>query len=204
MSLNPAGGALLAGALLLASGCASLEKGAPGAGTMRDDIVAIRQFYSAQPWTRDDETGRVNGIMARVYFTAATRPGEEIPKGVFVPGTIRARMYVLGVRPDGSYDRQLAHEWAFTAQQAAAFRVRHASSMGDSYGLVLRWPREVDVAGREIQVEFSYERQDGEVIARRGSRFQVPLPPGQRAPAPPKAAAPRRAPDTPPQTEPRP
>jgi hypothetical protein len=158
---------------------------------LRDDIVAIRQFYSTEPWIRDAE-GRYTGVFVRVYLVSA-----ETEKGAFVPGTIKAAMYALTLRPDGTYQRELMHEWSFDQQQAAGYRVRKSSVLGDSYGFVLRWPAELELMGREVQVMFSYQKEDGEVIARRGSRFRVPVPTGHaypqtsfRAPAPSGADGP--------------
>ncbi len=176
------------GLAMLAAGCQTGGWSGSGTPPVRDDIVAIRQFYATEPWIRDEE-GRVSGLFVRVYFVAAVG-NEAVGKGVFVPGTIKAALYTLTVRPDGSYDRQPVYEWSFDEQQAAGFRLRTPSVMGYSYGLILRWPPEVNVMGREIQVVLSYEKQDGKVVTARGTRFRVPLPAGTR-PAPP-AGPPRR------------
>jgi hypothetical protein len=158
---------------------------------LRDDIVAIRQFYSTEPWMRDAE-GRYTGVFVRVYLLSA-----QTEKGAFVPGTVKAAMYALTPRSDGTYGRELVHEWSFNQQQAAGYRLRKPSVMGDSYGFWLRWPAELELMGREVQVMLSYQKKDGEVIARRGSRFRVPVPTGQaypqtsfRAPAPSGAVGP--------------
>jgi len=188
----------MAATLLLGLGCQSPGGGAATA-DLRDDIVAIRQYYAAEPWIRDEE-GRVTGIAARVYFVAPKTPLGDF-KGVFVRGPIKASLYVLSYRPDGTYERKLAYEWTFTAQQAASFRIPQPSVMGYSYGLYLRWPPELDVMGREIQLMFSYRLPSGEEIARRGSRFRVPLPLGWSAPASRPASAPNAGasqPDRPP------
>ena len=166
--------AFLLGPLLLCASCQT--PGGPGTGepVVRDDVVAIRQFYEMDPWVRDDE-GRIVGIRSRVYFVAATRSDEEVPKGVFVPGTIRAQLFAVVLRPDGRYERQAVHEWTLDQQQARGYRVTRRSAMGESYGLVYRWPPSVDVSGKEVQVVLSYQRQDGEIISHRGSRFPVPV-----------------------------
>lgn len=157
-------------------GCVTTPDAAAPPGGLRDDIVAIRQFYAAEPWIRDED-GRITGLAARVYFIAPkTELGEF--KGVFVRGPIRAEMYVLRHQADGTYERERVCDWTFDTYQAASFRVTQASIMGYSYGLYLRWPPDVDVMGREIQVLFSFTRPDGQVVARRGSRFRVPLPAG--------------------------
>lgn len=182
--MAPAGLALAAAWVF--GGCATTPDATRPPGGLRDDIVAIRQFYAAEPWIRDDD-GRVTGLAARVYFIA---PRTELGdfKGVFVRGPIHAEMHALRLRPDGTYERERVCEWTFNTYEAASFRVTQPSIMGYSYGLYLRWPPEMDVMGREIQVLFSFTRPDGQVVARRGSRFRVPLPTGvpvtRPAPAP--------------------
>jgi len=148
-----------------------------GTAEVRSDIVAIRQFYPTEPWL-PDENGRANGVFVRVYFVAPRSQHGEF-KGVFVRGSIKAAIDALNPRSGGGYERERLHEWTFTPRQAAGLRLSRPSIMGDSYGLVLRWPAELDVQGREIQFVISYQRGDGEVVARRGSRFRVPLPDGQ-------------------------
>jgi hypothetical protein len=187
------GWGLVLGALLLCAGCET--PGGPQVGPQaRDDIVAIQQYPPTDPWLRDEE-GRVNGMRTRVYFLPAAGE-QQVPKGIFVPGTIHAALYVLFPRPDGSYERQLAHEWDFNERGAEGFRIRRPSVMGQSYGLILRWPMELDLAGREIQITLSYQRSDGEAIARRGTRFRVPLPVGASVPRSAASTPARGVPDT--------
>jgi hypothetical protein len=154
------------GALLLATGCA-----APG--VPHDDIVTVYHFYRVEPWLRD-EVGRVNGLSTRVYFVPAGGKG-----GCFVPGLIKAQVFSRDRRPDGTYARTPAYEWSFDQPQAAGFRIVKRSELGDSYGFVLRWPPELDLGGREIEVRFSYVRQDGRTIVGRGTPLAVPLATGQ-------------------------
>ena len=186
----PAGlaGLTLLSVLGLLIGCETPGGPNVAAGAARDNVVMIRQFYAADPWIRDAE-GRVSGVLVRVYFAAAAKD-DEVPKGILVPGTIKATLYALAPRPDGSYERRLAYEWTFDEQQAQGYRVRRVSRMGYSYGLILRWPPEVDVVGREIQIQFSYQREDGKVITQRGSRFRVPLPVGMIEPSGPPSVSP--------------
>lgn len=204
INCRPLGALTIALALAL-SGCVTTPDAAAPPGGLRDDIVAIRQFYAAEPWIRDED-GRITGLAARVYFIA---PKTELGdfKGVFVRGPIRAEMYVLRYQADGTYERERVCDWTFDTYQAASFRVTQASIMGYSYGLYLRWPPDVDVMGREIQVLFSFTRPDGQVVARRGSRFRVPLPAGLPTTRPaatstaPSSPLPPVVPKTPPGTQ---
>jgi hypothetical protein len=172
---RPLAGALLVALLAGGLGCdAAGARGAVSPERIRGDIVAIRQFYAIDPWIFDDE-GRVTGLMARVYFVAPRAKDGE-PKGFFVPGTIDVTMHVLNPRPDGTYERVSVYNWSFSPRQAEGFRITKASAMGDSYGLVLRWPPELNVMGREMQITFNYARDNGEVVTQRGRHFRVPLP----------------------------
>ncbi len=186
------GTSLLVGFVLLVAGCQG--SAGPNAGpVLRDDIVAIQQYPPTDPWLRDEE-GRVVGLRTRVYFLPGAQE-QEVPKGVFVAGTIRATLHAVVPLSDGGYSRQLVHEWSFDTREAEGFRIRRPSVMGESYGLILRWPTELDLAGREIQVMLSYQRKDGEIIARRGTRFRVPALLGAQYPAHLATAPARGAPD---------
>jgi len=143
--------------------------GNPG---LRDDIVAIRQFPPPIPWLRDADN-RITGLCLRTYFVSA---GTD--KGAFVPGTISARMCTLRGRPTGGYERTPVHEWAFDVQKAEAFRIRHQSAMGSSYGFVLRWPRELNLMGQRIEVVLCYHRMDGRVVEGPACHLLVDVPPG--------------------------
>jgi hypothetical protein len=170
------------------TGCAT--PGARPAADERDDIVAIRQFYPAEPWLYDED-GRVTGTAPRVYLVGAADTAGQM-QGVFVPGDIKAQLYALRALPDGGYARDLVHEWTFDRHRARDFRITKPSIMGNSYGLVLRWPPELRLAGREIQIAISYTRANGDVVSTRGSRFRVPL--GLASPAPATRPAPAGAP----------
>lgn len=180
---------------MLAAGCA-----AP-ASNLRDDIVTVYQFFRPDPWLKDNE-GRVAGLQGRVYFVPA-----GLDKGVFVAGTIRALLYVRNPRPDGTYERVLVHEWSFDVKEAEGFRIVKPSKIGDSYGFVLRWEGDLKLAGREVEVRFSYVRADGRVITGRGTALRVDPPPAalqREGAAPTTAPAPRRvrAPTTRPRVTP--
>ncbi len=170
---------LLSGLALLAAGC-----NAPGG--LRDDIVTAYHYYRVPPWIFNEE-GRVTGLAARVYFVPA---GSN--KGFFVPGTIKAALHQRTRRPDGTYERTLAHEWRFDQRQAEGFQVVKRSTLGDSYGFVLRWPQELDLSGREIEIRFSYVRLDGRLIQGRPTPLPEPVPSGAPLPASQAAPPPQR------------
>lgn len=154
---------------------AGLSTGCQGftGGTVRDDIVAIHQFLPNPPWVRDDD-GRASGLRPRVYFISA-----ETGRGVFVPGPFAVDLVERVPTSDG-YERILRHTWSFSHREALGFRITKSSAMGESYGLVLRWPDELELGGTEIQLLYRYQRGDGRVIERGGSRVRVPLPPRMR------------------------
>lgn len=155
-------------ALCFAAGCTTF--GERNNDQLRDDIVAIRQYPSTYPWMTDPD-GRIVGFRARVYFLSA-----KTERGAFVPGTINAELHVLQPLPDGTYQRDIVHKWSFSAAEARPLRIRSTAVMGDSYGLLLRWPPELDLANKEIQIIYEYVSPDGQKLRRGGSRFRVPTP----------------------------
>lgn len=183
----PLGGMLLLGVLVCCGGCAN---GNWGRGVLRDDIVWIVQYSNAYPWLRDED-GRVNGLAARVYFISS-----QTEKGAFVPGTFQAQLHTLTPLRDGSYQRELVQEWSYSEERARGFRMTERSLLGESYGLVLRWPSELGIVGREVQLKLLYSRQDGAAVIGRGSRLRVP-PPSSKAyrhePRPQPSSAPSAA-----------
>lgn len=168
-------------ALGVCAGCESTGWHEAG-GVLHDDVVAIHQYYMRPSWFRDEE-GEVSGVRVRTYFLPAVAQGEEMAKGVFVPGTIEALLYQLAPRPDGTDEYHVVHQWSFDRQAAMGFRVRKRSLLGESYGFYLKWPPELNLRGRQIMIEFRYERRDGQVVRGRGARLLVPGPPASPAPS---------------------
>ena len=163
-----------------------------------DDVVAIRQFYNPLPWLRDAD-GRIMGMYTRVYLVSS-----RTAKGAFGSGPITVTTTRLRPRAEGGYDREPLHDWTFDEQAARGFRVVKTSKLGDSYGFVLRWPPDLDLMGRRIEVTFHYRRADGRMIDGPARQMWVPVPPGfpmpaERAGAPapePASAASRPSPAT--------
>jgi len=144
----------------------------------RDDIVQIVQYWPHWPWLRQGD--RVVGFRVPVYFRSA-----ETGKGAFVSGHIFAWVYELVPTPDGGRERKLAHVWEFSAAEAMGFRVRKRAIGGYYYGFILRWPEELTLEGKHIEVQFGYERQqDKRVVLGAPRTFRVPIPIGYRPPRP--------------------
>jgi hypothetical protein len=156
---------------LAGGGCQAIEKAQKRTEDqqVRDDVVDISQFITMVPWRWDEEAGGVTGMNVRVYLVSA-----QTGRGTFVSGDLVVHLDVLVPQRDGSYVRQTLHTWTFDEQEAYGFRVTKPSIMGASYGLILTWPPEIDVGGREVQLTFEYQRRDGQLIVRRGSRKKVP------------------------------
>jgi len=136
----------------------------------RDDIVAVYHFWHQMPWLRDS-LGRVVGFKTRVYFQSA-----QTQKGAFVPGRIFVWLRSIEPDPQGGYRRRDLHFWELDRDAAYGFRVTRESVAGYSYGFALRWPDDLRLEGREIEVEFAYERRDGRLIRGRPHRMRVPGP----------------------------
>jgi hypothetical protein len=160
----------------------------------RDDIVRIHQFFPNYPWLVDAE-GRIIGFQVSVYFISA-----ESQKGAFVPGQIMVWLYQIKRSAAGSA-RELVYGWEFNSADAAGYRIRKQAVTGYYYGFPLKWPAQVDLTGREIEIVFGYERQDGNLIQGSPKRFKVPStgyqptpPPAQPPPRPARPAAPDQQP----------
>ena len=142
----------------------------------RDDIVQIVQYWPQMPVLM--ESGRPVGIQVRAYMIDAREQ-----KGAFVPGTVEASIYTHVRKANGVVEPTLVHTWRLDERAAMGFRMTRESTMGYSYGFVLRWPEELDIYGKLVDVVFSYARGDGRVIKGAAKRFVVPLrtgyvPPG--------------------------
>lgn len=152
---------------LLLAGC---ETGQPHYGQVHDDVVRIGQYFSAMPWLYD-EAGTPSGVAVRLYLYSASTG-----KGVFVPGTIKVDMYGFRRLPNGRIGRELLHSWEFNEETARAMRMTKAAIMGDSYGMILKWPDDMDLSDRDVQFVYRYRRRDGGEIVRDGSHLRVPRP----------------------------
>lgn len=140
----------------------------------RDDVVAIRTFWSPVPWLTDSD-GRAVGFRVPVYFVSG-----QTELGAFVPGEIEIKLYAVERRSDGRSERQLVHEWKFDEAAATPFRVRKRAVAGYFYGFMLTWPEELDLSGRTIEIAFSYHSRSGRAVEGPAKQLPVPGRPGQR------------------------
>lgn len=142
----------------------------------RDDIVAVHTFWHPVPWLFDS-SNHVVGFRVPVVFVSG-----QTEKGAFVSGVIVCRLYQRDRDPGGE-QRRLVHEWRFDREAAMNYRYRRRSVPGYQYGFMLNWPPELGLEGREIEIEFAYERGDGRQITSVGRRFRVPIASEYRPPA---------------------
>lgn len=174
---------------LLATGCQTTGCHAPPAGRAspreldvpkvktRDDITAVYSIFPRDPWLRDND-GNVIGFKVSVYFQSG-----QTQKGAFVPGKILIWLYSMRREPDGQLERQFVRGWEMDEQEAMSWRVRFERKLGHQYGFPVLWPRDADLAGKQIEIQFGYERKDGKIIEGSVRRFRVPVPAGYRPPA---------------------
>lgn len=137
----------------------------------RDDIVRVVQFWPQTPWLFDSE--RVIGFKATIYFIA----GESM-KGAFVPRNILVWINEVLPGPRGQDERKLVHMWEFDSAEAMGYRVNRRSVLGYYYGFPLRWPEELELEGKLIELQFGYERADTRVVLSSPKRLRVPVPQG--------------------------
>ena len=169
-------GALLllpAGAALLPAGCTAGRSTEidPVKIKTGDDIVNIVQFWPQPPWLQQGD--RIVGFKVTTYFVSG-----QTEKGAFVPGTIFAWVYELVPDGAGGRERKLAYVWELDEAEALGFRVNKRSVMGYHYGFVLRWPEDITLEGKLIEIQFGYERLDKGVVLGSSQRFRVPMPAG--------------------------
>lgn len=142
----------------------------------RDDIVQIVQFWNQPYWLQTSE--RVRGFRVTVYFVSG-----ETEKGAFVPGNIMVWAYELVPTARGGYERKLAHGWEFTEAEALAMRVNKRAIGGYFYGFILQWPVELALEGKQVEIQFGYERvSDKQLVLSSPRRFRVPIPLEYRPP----------------------
>lgn len=143
----------------------------------RDDVVRISQFWGQDPWIKDPATGRVTGISVATYFVSS---GTE--KGVFVKGDVQVTVNWLRANLHGQVERTPVYEWRLNESQSTSFRVRKKAIMGYYYGLVLKWPDEIDLSGKQIEIQISYLRQDGGTVKSAPRSFRVEPTPRVKLP----------------------
>lgn len=137
-----------------------------------DDIYQIVPLWVPPVWL-EDPPGQAVGFKARVYFSSSSHK-----KAVFVSGPITVSMSRLVRRLGRGFDRHVVYEWKLDEREALGYRVTKEAIGGLSYGFMLRWPPEVDVYGKAIEIVFSYTRGDGRVVRSGPKRLLVPLPSG--------------------------
>ncbi|MBN2446280.1 MAG: hypothetical protein JXO22_06125 [Phycisphaerae bacterium] len=165
---------MLAGAVLTLVGCQAGEQRQPAVGepfdastiNTRDDITQVNSFCVTPPWLRDE--GRVVGFRARAYLVSAATG-----RGVFVPGDILVTVHKCVADRSGVVTRVPVHEWTLDEKAAMGFRVTKRTLMGYSYGLILRWPDELNLMGEVIEITIKYRRTDGVIIPSPPKQFRV-------------------------------
>jgi len=134
----------------------------------RDDIIRVVKIINTNPWLKFDPLGsKVDGFRCTLYLSAPVvgESGREGEKGVFGAGTIIVQMFAVEFDKNTKRDvlREI-HKWELDRDEAYKYRAKKAEALGWGYGLRLRWPDGLDVAGQKVAFHMSYRRQDGGVI----------------------------------------
>lgn len=135
----------------------------------RDDITSIVTLWPQWPWLSNTD-GEIVGFRVPTYFVSG-----GTTKGAFVSGRVYCWLHALDRAADGSRTRTPVHTWELDRNNAMGFRVRKQVVGGYFYGFVLTWPRDVRLHGREVEVEFGYERGGGQLVMSGPRRFKVPM-----------------------------
>jgi hypothetical protein len=173
VSRRPVATGILLAAAALICGCEALApRGAAARADQADaDIVEVYSYLEGDPWVRDGD-GRIVALKMRAYFVSSATG-----KGRFVPGLVRGQVFLTLPRKAGGYERFRLYEWELNELETQGFRLKKPSVLGDSYGLVLRWPDKLNIMGHNIEVTISYQRGDGREIKAPTRQLSVPLPP---------------------------
>ncbi len=168
------------GLVLLVSGCTepikwdlglNRPKSAADQGLV-SDIVGVVASTSSSPWINFEREVYPNpdGISVLLYLISG-RTG----KGAFGDGVIHATMYAVNKTRDGRRQREKVHEWCLEPDQAYPYRIKEEFAVGWAYGLRLCWG-DADVLGKDIMLEFEFERPDGTIIKSQPRSLRVPPP----------------------------
>ncbi len=133
----------------------------------RSDIVQVINFIPTNPWlVFDPLEGKVDGFKSTVYLAAPLKGERSGVKGFFGDGTIIVQMFRAEPDETTGKDRmELVHTWELPPEESYQWRARDMSILGWGYGLRLRWPEDLDVAGRKVSFLISYRRSDGRLIS---------------------------------------
>lgn len=134
-----------------------------------DDVYEIASLLPNNPWIRG-QGSKIVGLRVPAYFVSGTTR-----RGSYVPGTILAWVYGYEADAAGNPQRVPLHVWEFDRTEAMNWRITKRSVMGYPYMFLLRWPQEIDLEGRTIELELGYERQkDKQVVVSPAKRLKVP------------------------------
>jgi hypothetical protein len=150
----------------------------------RDDIREIACFWPAPVWQTD--AGKAVGLQFTAYFVSGSTH-----RGAFVPGLVRVKLFVVEPGPDGALKRGLAYTWELDEQHAMKFRVIRRTIMGFAYSFRLRWPADLDVSGKRVEIGVEYVPQEGRVVNYGPQPDRVPYGSYEpRRPVPPRTSRP--------------
>lgn len=171
--------AILAGGLLLASGCRSANQSQPAqpskqvrigstSGSKQGDgrVRRVVTMFDQRPWLNADSAADRDpeGVRYKVFLDT----GGDRAK--LVEGTFHVEIYQLDPKPDGGYERALISDYHYPASTFIPVR---ANILGDGYHLKLHWAKK-DVAGHEIEIITTFEDQDGNKARSDTKRLRVP------------------------------
>lgn len=126
----------------------------------REDIVSVQAMWSSVIWLHDADQRPV-GFQAPVYFVSG-----ETQRGAFVNGNITVTMSEVtsDSRGAAASTLRLLHEWKLDSGTEKNFRIRRRAVGGYYYGLRLRWPENLQVYGKQVEIGIAYQRRDGAIV----------------------------------------
>ena len=135
-----------------------------------ENVIQIHKFFATEPWLRFRRDAELDGIKVNALYLVDGRTG----KGAFGEGTIVVNLYRIDREPSGDDVATMVYEWSYDTEQAMPFRSTKRSMLGWGYQLRLHWG-ELELAGKQIELEILFERSDGRVVGSPTTRFRVPV-----------------------------
>ena len=159
---------------MLLTGCGPEQTVAPFSVAMAptsDNIVQIVKFYTRGPWLqfRQDGGPRPDGFKVSALYLI----DGQTDRGAFGAGTIAVNLYVVERDEQGDDVATKIYEWEYDAQKAMPFRAKKRTLQGWGYQLRLNWG-DLDLSGKEIEIEILYRRLDGQTVNSAPKRLKVP------------------------------
>jgi len=157
--------------LLAATGCApsAADPNRIENAPLEKNIIKIVPMYGMNPFGTVGGGSKINGFVIGALYLMGPDG-----KGVFGDGTIHVFLYEVDrTRGKKVSERRLVREWLFDTEKAKPYRSRKRYLGGYGYQLHCAWG-DIDLGGKDVEIEVHFERTDGRVITSLPKAYTVP------------------------------